>query len=443
MSVAAAGTELRIGRAAGLRGGWAPPGDKSVSNRAVIFAALADGVTRIDGWHATDDCLATLGVLGRLGVTSRFLNEERTALEVTGRGLGGLTAPATGEPLDCRESGTTMRLMAGVLAGHAFTATLDGRPGLARRPMKRVVEPLRMMGARIDGPDDAARAPLTVTGGSLKGISVELPVASAQVKTALLLAGLMADGVTRVREPAPTRDHTERQLRRFGLAFTAEPDGWLAIEGGRRFAALPTVIPGDPSSAAFMLAAAVMLPRSELTIAGMGINPGRVGLLEVLQKMGARIAVTNQREVGGEPVADLVVRGGATLKAARVAGDLVPRMVDELPILAVVACVAEGVTVIRDAAELRVKESDRIAVMAAELGRLGAKVGVLGDGLAIEGGAALRGAAVDGHGDHRIAMALAVAGLCASGETVIRGAECIAKSYPGFADDLRRLAGGG
>ncbi len=442
MSVLVAGPAWRVRRSAGVRGGWAPPGDKSVSNRAVIFGALADGTTRIDGWHPTDDCLATLGILNRLGAASRFLNEEKTSLEITGRGLGGLTAPATDEPLDCNESGTTMRILAGLVAGHRMRVTLTGGPSLSRRPMKRVVEPLRMMGARIEGPDDGGHAPLTIEGGSLKGISYELPVASAQLKTALLIAGMLAEGVTRVREPAPSRDHTERQLDRLGIPLTREPDGWLAVEGGRRFAALPAVIPGDPSSAAFMLAAAVMLPRSELTIAGVGMNPGRTGFLDVLVKMGARIAVTNQREVGGEPVADLVVRGGAALKAARVAGDLVPRMVDEIPILAVVACIAEGVTVIRDAAELRIKESDRIAAMAGELGKLGAKVGVLGDGLAIEGGAALRGAEVDGHGDHRIAMALAVAGLAAAGETVVTGAECVTKSYPAFAEDLRRLTGG-
>ena len=439
MSIATDGPLWRVRRSSGLKGSWSPPGDKSVSHRALMFSALARGTTRVDGWLPAGDCLSTAAVLARLGVGIKYLNETRTSLEVEGRGLRGLVAPGDETPLDCGNSGTTMRLMAGILAAHPFRSVLAGDASLLSRPMKRIVEPLRLMGARIGGPADGATPPLEIEGGDLKGISIELPVASAQVKSAILLAGLQASGTTRVKESFPSRDHTERQLRRLGAAYRVDEGGWHAVDGGVQFEARRWQVPGDFSAAAFFLAAAAICPKSELTIAGVGVNPGRTGLLDVLTRMGARIAVTNQREVSGEPVADLVVKGGAPLKGIRIAGDLIPRILDEIPVLAVVACCAEGVTVIRDAAELRGKETDRIAAVAGEMTKLGAKVGVLADGLAIEGGASLRGAEVSSRGDHRMAMAMAVAGLVAGGETTVRDTECAATSFPAFATELADL----
>jgi 3-phosphoshikimate 1-carboxyvinyltransferase len=436
-------SQWTLGRVPALKGELKPPGDKSVSHRAAILAALASGVSRIEGFLPAEDCLNTVSILQRLGVAIRFLNEARTALEVEGRGLGGLVAPATPEPLYCGNSGTTMRLMLGVLAAHPFRAVLSGDESLSRRPMRRVIDPLRSMGATIEaeGGEGDEHAPLAVAGCALKGMSFELRVASAQVKSAILLAGLHASGTTRVREPAQSRDHTERQLLRLGAGFIPATDGWIGVEGGHQFGAAPFPVPGDPSAAAFFAAASAIVPRSEVTLTGVCLNHGRTGFLTAMERMGARVTVANQREEGGETIGDITVKGGADLKGIRIAGELVPRLIDELPVLAVLACQAEGVTVIRDAAELRAKESDRIAVMAAELGKMGAKVGVLPDGMAIEGGVPMHGAEVESHGDHRVAMALAVAALGAQGSTIIRGAECVATSYPGFMDDLGSLTG--
>lgn len=433
--------EWTIAPAPAVRGTLVPPGDKSVSHRALLLGAIAQGTARIDGFLPAGDCLSTLGVLQRLGVPIRFLNAARTAVEITGRGLGGLVAPEGDEPLDCGNSGTTMRHMVGLLSAHGFRSVLTGDASLSARPMKRIVEPLRAMGARITGPDDAAHAPLAIEGGPLKGLSFDLPIASAQVKSSILIAGLHASGSTRVRQPARSRDHTERQLLRLGAAFREEADGWLCVEGGHPLTATPTRVPGDISAAAFFLVAAACSMRAELTVEGVGVNPTRTGVLDVLRKMGANLAIVNEREESGEPVADLVVRGGAPLKGVRIAGELIPRLIDELPALAVAACFADGVTVIRDAGELRAKETDRIAAMAGELGSMGAKIGVLPDGLAIEGGAALTGRTVHSHGDHRIAMALAIAALGAAGETRVEDAGCVEISYPAFLADLRRLTG--
>lgn len=433
----------RVAPASALRGSITPPGDKSVSHRAVLLAAIARGTTSIEGWLPAEDCLATLSVLGRLGVESSFGNDSRTKLEVQGRGLGGLLPPASAEPLDCGNSGTTMRLALGILAAHPFRVTLTGDESLRRRPLSRVTEPLRMMGARIGGPDGGERAPLEIEGGPLAGRTFDLKIASAQVKSSLLLAGLHASGVTRVREPARSRDHTERQLERLGARYSRDEEGWHCVEGGWGFESRPQKVPGDISAAAFFVVGAVRGMRGELEVANVGVNPTRAGLLEVLGRMGARIATVNAREEDGEPVADLVVKGGASLKGVRVAGDMIPRLIDEIPVLAVAACFADGVTVIRDAGELRVKESDRLAATAGELAKMGAKIGVLPDGLAIEGGATLTGCEVSSHGDHRIAMALAIAALGAEGVTTITGTECVTTSYPGFHADLMRLTGKG
>lgn len=442
-----AGDNWKISRAGPLRGAVSPPGDKSISHRAVILGALARGTTRIDGWLAADDCRATMEMLKRTGVSIKALNDRLTSLEVTGVGLRGLKAPDPEGPnpgvLDCGNSGTTIRLMLGVLSAHPFSATLTGDESLRKRPMKRVVEPLRKMGASITGPDDGARPPLTVQGGELSGGDFELSVPSAQVKSSILLAGLQAHGVTRVREPAASRDHTERQLVRLGAKYWRDADGWHCVEGGTQFEAKPIRVPGDISAAAFFMTAAALVPRSEVELLGVGVNPFRRGVIEVLERMGARITVANEREMDGEPVADITVKGGAELRAVRLAGETIPRLIDELPVLAVAACFADGVTVIRDAAELRAKESDRIATMAGELSKMGAKIGIFADGMAIEGGTPLKGAAVESHGDHRVAMALAVAGLAAPGETEVRDTSNVATSYPGFFADLKELCKGG
>ncbi len=408
-----------------------------------MLAALARGTTKINNWHPAEDCLSTLAALERLGVKARRLHTAQTSLEVEGRGLTGLQAPQSDEPINCGNSGTTMRLMLGILAAHPFRVTLTGDDSLLRRPMLRVVGPLRTMGARIVGLDEGEHAPLQVEGGPLQGRTFDLEVASAQVKSAILLAGIQASGLTRVREPARSRDHTERQLKRLGAKYWQDAEGWHCVEGGAGYEAQPQTVPGDISAAAFFLVGAAIGQRAEVEVLNVGVNPTRTGILEALHRMGAKIMVTNARETDGEPVADLVAKGGTPLRGIRVAGELIPRMIDELPVLAVAACFAEGVTVIRDASELRAKESNRITAMAAELSKLGAKVGVLPDGLAIEGGTVLKGTEVSSHGDHRIAQALAIAALGAQGETTVTSTECVGTSYPGFHDDLSRLLGEG
>jgi len=433
----------RIEKKSSLKGSLSMPGDKSISHRAVILGALSGGATRIDGWLAAEDCKASLETVRQLGAGVKVLNQKMTSLEITGCGLGGLK-PLNDQAetiLDCGNSGTSMRLMMGVLAAHPFRATLTGDESLQRRPMRRVVDPLRKMGAEITGPDDGAHAPLAIRGGDLAGGEFDLPISSAQVKSAILLAGLHAHGITRVREPSPSRDHTERALTRLGAKYWKDVDGWHCVEGGHSFDARPIRVPGDISAAAFFMVAASIVSRAEVELLGVGMNPLRTGVLDILERMGARITVTNERDMDGEPVADLVIKGGASLKAVRISGDIIPRLIDEIPVLAVAACFAEGVTVIRDSAELRAKESDRIAVMAAELSKMGAKIGIFPDGMAIEGGVQMKGAGVESHGDHRVAMAMAVAGLAVSGGTVVNDTGNVATSYPGFYQDLMELCG--
>jgi len=423
-----------------LRGQAHVPGDKSISHRALLLGALAAGDSRIRGFLSSGDCLASLGCLRALGIA--VTASDGDVLIVHGRGLDGLQSPAA--PLDCVRSGTTMRLLAGILAGQRFDCTLTGDAQLLRRPMRRVVDPLRQMGAEIA--DSDGHGPLIVRGRPLRGCDHALPIASAQVKSALLLAGLYADGPTTVRQPGPARDHTERMLRAqialrapHTAALTCAAGAWTldpaAID---HLGPLDLTVPGDISSAAFPLAAAALLPGSEVTITGVGVNPTRTGLLDVLRAMGAEVVVENEREQGGEPVADVTVRG-APLKSVEISGDTVVRMIDEFPALAVAATQARGVTVVRDARELRVKETDRIAAVVAELQALDARITPLPDGFVVEGPTVLRGAVVGSHGDHRLAMALAVAGLIAQGETRIEGAECIPDSFPGFVGVMQRL----
>ena len=415
-----------------LHGDLAVPGDKSVSHRAVMLASLAEGVSRIRGFLEGGDTHATARIFAQMGVRIEApAPHERI---VHGVGMHGLRAP--GDSLDCGNSGTAMRLLGGLMSGQAFDSTLAGDASLSKRPMRRVTEPLLRMGAAITTAEGGT-PPLRIRGGqALRGIDYATPVASAQVKSALLLAGLYADGRTAVTEPRPTRDYTERMLAAFGWPVVSAP-GRAALTGGHTLHACDVAVPADFSSAAFFIVAATLVPGSELVLRAVGLNPRRTGLLHVLRAMGADIGEESRREAGGEPVADLVVRH-APLHGIEVPVEHVADMIDEFPILFVAAACAEGVTTIRGAGELRVKESDRIAVMATGLRALGARIEETPDGAAIEGGR-LQGGSVDSHGDHRCAMAFAVAGAVA-GAVSIRDCANVATSFPDFAD-LAQAAG--
>lgn len=413
-----------------LHGRLRVPGDKSISHRAVMLAALADGVTEISGFLEGADSLATLGAFQAMGVRTEGPSDGR--LVVHGVGLHGLRS-ATGA-LDLGNSGTSMRLLAGLLAGQRFAATLTGDPSLSRRPMRRVTEPLAAMGARIDA-TAAGTAPLGIHPvPALRGLDYRMPVASAQVKSSLLLAGLYAEGRTCITEPAPTRDHTERMLGAFG--WPVERDGSrVCIDGGGRLTAAPIRVPGDISSAAFFLVAASIAPGSELVLEHVGMNPTRIGVLNILREMGADIDIEQPCELGGEPVADLRVRA-ASLRGIRIPEDQVPLAIDEFPALFIAAACADGETVLTGAEELRVKESDRIQVMADGLAALGVGAEPQPDGIRIVGrGAAglLGGGRIDSQGDHRIAMAFAMAALRASAPVVIDACDNVQTSFPGFA----------
>jgi 3-phosphoshikimate 1-carboxyvinyltransferase len=414
------------------------PGDKSISHRALLFGAIAEGETRIEGLLPAEDPLSTAACLRAMGVEVSAIRAGETVL-VRGVGLDGLQEPA--DVLDCGNSGTTMRLMLGLLAGRAgrhFVLTGDG--SLRGRPMRRVGAPLAEMGAVIHGRKQGNFAPLAVLGHALQGTTIHTPVASAQVKSAILLAGLTAAGPTTVIEPAQSRDHSERMLRAFGAELTVGGPGLteVIVTPGNRLKGQAVVVPGDISSAAFWLVAAAITPGAALTVENVGLNPSRTGILEVLEQMGARLEVVNRRDVAGEPVGDLRV-GHGPLRAFEIGGELIPRLVDEIPVLAVAACCAEGVSRIRDAGELRVKETDRLAVMARQLGAMGARIEEFEDGMAITGATELQGATVDSETDHRVAMSLAVAAGIATGSTELHRPEAAAVSYPNFWDDLQRL----
>ncbi len=422
-----------------LAGAITVPGDKSISHRAVMLAGIAEGLSHIQGWLPAGDTLATLAAMRALGVPIRQteLSDQAWELEIAGRGLRGLRPP--GGELDCRNAGTCMRLLAGLLAGQSFPTILDGSEQLRRRPMRRIVAPLQGMGADIQATD--GRAPLRIGPAALRGISYEMPVASAQVKSAILLAGLCARGTTRVRQPGPARDHTERMLAAAGVEVTLS-DEWVALvppgENGPPLRPLHMTVPGDFSSAAFPLAAATIVPHSRIEIAGVGLNETRTGLLDLLAAMGAQAEVVERSESGGEPAGRLQA-AFAELRAAEAGGALVTRTIDEFPVWAVAASQAAGTSVLRDARELRVKEVDRISVLAGELRRLGVSIIEQEDGFLVEGPARLRGGEVDSHGDHRLGMALAIAGLVAAEPVTIWDAGCIADSFPGFVETMRRL----
>lgn len=421
-----------------LRGQIQVPGDKSISHRALMLGALAQGETRIQGLLLGEDPRSTAACFRAMGAQISDLNTE--LVTVQGVGLGQLQEPI--DVLDAGNSGTTMRLMLGLLASQPncfFTVTGDA--SLRSRPMKRVIQPLQQMGAEI-WCRSGGYAPLAVQGKPLTPIHFQSPIASAQVKSCVLLAGLLAAGETTVTEPALSRDHSERMLQGFGAKVIFDPETCSAtVVGPAQLTGQTVIVPGDISSAAFWLVAGAIVPDSELLIENVGVNPTRTGILEALALMGADVQQENQRVVAGEPVADLRVRSSA-LTGCTIAGDLIPRLIDEIPILAVAATLAQGTTVIRDAAELRVKESDRLAVMAAQLNRMGAKVTELPDGLEIVGGTPLAGAEVDSYTDHRIAMSLAIAALVASGQTIIHRAEAAAISYPDFTPTLQQVCVG-
>ncbi|HST27777.1 MAG TPA: 3-phosphoshikimate 1-carboxyvinyltransferase [Rudaea sp.] len=409
-----------------LRGDVRIPGDKSVSHRAIMLAAIAEGTTRITGFLEGEDILATARAFAQMGV--RIDAPRASERIVHGVGLRGLKAP--GGEIDCGNAGTGMRLLTGILAGQAFDATLTGDESLSKRPMRRVIEPLTKMGACVES--NGGMPPLRIRGGSaLRGIDYELPVASAQVKSAILLAGLYAEGETRVREPHPTRDYTESMLRAFGwpVDFGA---GWAKLSGGHGLRATDIIVPADFSSAAFFIVAASIEPDSELVLRDVGMNPRRTGLLHALRAMGADIRESNPRGQGGEPIADLIVRH-APLAGIDVPVELVADMIDEFPILFVAAAAARGTTRIRGAAELRVKESDRISVMAKGLRALGIRIEETPDGAVIEGGT-LTGGEVDSAGDHRCAMSFAVAGLVARTPVRVRDCANVGTSFPGFVE---------
>jgi 3-phosphoshikimate 1-carboxyvinyltransferase len=419
-----------------LRGTIGVPGDKSISHRAVLFGAIADGQSRVEGWLAAGDTLASLDAVRALGVPITVHREQPHAwtLTIEGQGLRGLQPPAA--PLDCRNAGTCMRLLAGILAGQTFASVLDGSEQLRRRPMRRVVTPLLAMGARIESED--GRAPLSIAPAPLRGIRYRLPVASAQVKSAVLLAGLYAQGATRLRQPGPARDHTERMLQAMGAPIYASRH-WVRLPAGqRRLRPLKMTVPGDISSAAFPLVAAALVPGSAIRIEGVGVNPTRMGLLDLLGSMGAAVSVEGERESGGEPVADLAARFGE-FHAASAGGDVVVRAIDEFPIWAVAASQAAGASTLQDAAELRVKEVDRIGVLAGELRRIGIPVSEAADGFTIRGPVQPHGGAVSSHGDHRLGMALAIAGLLASEPVRVLDAGCVADSFPGFVETMQAL----
>ena len=423
---------MQINPCAPLRGEITVPGDKSISHRAVMLGALASGTTHITGFLMGEDCLSTIDCFRKMGVSIDVSDKE---VVVEGVGLHGLTAPKS--ELYTGNSGTTTRLLGGILAGQSFTSTMNGDASIQKRPMGRVMKPLREMGASIEGRDDNF-CPLTMHPSELHGIEYRLPVASAQLKSAILLAGLYAEGQTTVIEPAPSRDHTERMFRALGVEIETNGNV-ITLEPPEDLHAVDIAVPADISSAAFFLVAGAIVPGSELTIKNVGVNPTRTGIIDVLRSMGADITESNFRD-DAEPVCDLTVRH-SRLHGTEIGGAIIPRLIDELPVIAVAAAFAEGETVIRDAQELKVKESNRIAAMVAELTKAGVDVEETDDGMIVRGGAQPHGAAFETYKDHRIAMSLAGLGLAAEGASHIDEPEVVAISYPDFFATLEKLGG--
>lgn len=415
-----------------LRGELTVPGDKSISHRSVMFGALANGITEAEHFLTGADCLSTIACFRQMGIE---IEQTGDLVRIHGKGLHGLTKPS--DIIDAGNSGTTVRLLSGILAGQPFDSVITGDASIQKRPMKRIMTPLSLMNAEITSVRENGCAPLSIHGRTLHGISYQSPVASAQVKSCVLLAGLYADSMTSVSEPAVSRNHSELMLRYFGADVRCE--GTVSsILPEPKLAGQKIRVPGDISSAAYFIAAALLVPGSEVLLKQVGINPTRDGMLRVCRAMGANIEQLNVDLTGAEPCADLLIRS-SSLHGTTIEGDLIPTLIDELPALAVLAAYADGTTVIRDAAELKVKESDRIAVVSDNLRRMGADVEPTEDGMIIHGGAPLHGAVIDPHLDHRIAMSFAVAALAADGETTLQQSDCVKISYPGFYQDLNAL----
>ena len=424
---------MNINKSSGLRGELAIPGDKSISHRAIMFGALADGTTEITNFLQGADCLSTISCFQAMGVD---IDNRTDRVLIHGVGLHGLKAPS--QMLDVGNSGTTTRLISGILAGQPFTTTLNGDASIQKRPMKRIIDPLTQMGADIRSINNNGCAPLEIHGGNLRGIAYQSPVASAQVKSCVLLAGLYADGTTSVTEPVLSRNHTELMLSGFGAQVTSA--GTTAtIEPEPHLYGQNIAVPGDISSAAYWIAAGLAVPNSELVLKNVGINPTRDGILRVVEAMGADITRENVHTVSGELVCDLIVRS-SNLHGTTVSGELIPTLIDEIPVIAVLACFADGETVIKDAQELKVKESNRIDTVVEGLLAMGADATATDDGMIIHGGKPLHGATIDSHLDHRIAMSFAVAGLLCDTPTTILNADSVVISYPDFYESLKKIS---
>lgn len=423
---------MRLKKESSLKGTVTVPGDKSISHRAVMFGALSEGTTRVTNFLKGADCLSTIHCFQKLGIQIENHPDE---IQIHGKGLHGLRESS--KPLDTGNSGTTTRLICGILAGQSFTTELNGDESIQTRPMGRIIDPLSQMGARIESLKGNGCTPLRIQGSSLHGIHYCSPVASAQVKSCVLLAGLYGDSPTSVTEPYLSRNHSEIMLKHFGASITSE--GTTAIiQPEPKLLAREIQVPGDISSAAYFIAAGLIVPNSEVLIQNVGVNLTRDGILKVCRDMGADITLLNRNDASGEPTADLLVRH-SSLRGVTVGGALIPTLIDELPVVAALACFAQGTTVIKDAQELKVKESNRIDVMVENLSAMGACVTATDDGMIIEGGRPLHGAVIDSRLDHRIAMTFAVMALACDGETAIKGADCVRISYPDFYEDLKKL----
>ncbi len=426
---------MQIKKYTSLKGEVTVPGDKSISHRSIMLGALAEGKTVVRGFLQGADCLSSIACFEKMGIQIEN-DRAKDIVKIVGKGLHGLQKPDT--MLDTGNSGTTTRLISGILAAQDFECTLNGDASIQKRPMKRIMEPLSMMGAQIESVRGNGCAPLHITGTQLHGIHYNSPVASAQVKSAILFAGLYAEGATSVTEPEISRNHSELMLKGFGASVMSQ-DHTVTILPANQLIAQEIDVPGDISSAAYFIAAGLMTPNSEICIRNVGINPTRDGIIKVCQNMGASITIENIRKTAGEPVADLIVRT-SSLHGTTIGGSIIPTLIDELPVIAVLACFAEGTTIIKDAQELKVKESNRIDTVVDNLKRMGADVEATDDGMIIHGGKPLHGATIDSHLDHRIAMSFAIAGGIVDGETDILGAECVNISYPDFYETLGKLS---
>ncbi|MCX5749607.1 MAG: 3-phosphoshikimate 1-carboxyvinyltransferase [Candidatus Saganbacteria bacterium] len=429
--------QLEMSPAKSIRGKISVPADKSISHRSIMLSALSDGKCLIENFLEAEDCMRTVECFRTMGIGITKDKDLNNAYIVDGKGMSGLSVPK--DILYAGNSGTAIRLILGILAGQPFQAMITGDESIKKRPMLRVVEPLRNMGARITGRENGNFAPLEIKGGNLRSIDYVLPVASAQIKSSLMLASLFAEGVTRITEPAASRDHTERMFGHFGIPFTKK-ENTIHIGKVQNIRPASVWIPGDISSAAFFIVAALIVPGSEVLIKNVGLNPTRTGIIDVLHRMGAKIEIQNETILSGEPRGDIIARS-SDLEAVDLSGNIIPRIIDEIPVIAVAAAFAEGVTTISDARELRVKESHRIAALSGELKKLGIKVEEKEDGLIIQGKNKIKGALCYSHGDHRIAMSLAIAALAAEDDVVIEDTDCIATSFPGFEKLLKGLSG--